>query len=371
MRVLHVITSLKCGGAERLMTSLLPKLNAMGCQTDLAVMDGTMTPFMKDLLSNGVKIHRLSSGSKAMRNPLLCLKLRRLLGKYDIAHSHNTPAQIILALGADKKCHLITTEHSVSNRRRAYPTLRTFDRWMYSHYDRVVCVSQDVADSLGKWIGMEDKIEVVPNGVDLDLFSPQLQSPRNDEKVRIAMTASFCYPKDQASLIQSLVYLPECYHLMLAGDGPNLGFCKNLAQTLEISHRIEFKGRVEDMPGFLSMAYLAVLSTHYEGMPMAALEAMAMGLPMVCTDAPGVKEAVGDAAILVPISDSSSMAQAIMRIGEDRKYRAKKAKESIARAREYSIEACADRHLSLYQEIISSPKTNTLWPNTYSIEAWR
>ncbi|MCD8386761.1 MAG: glycosyltransferase [Bacteroidales bacterium] len=371
MRALHVITSLKCGGAERLMTSLLPKLNTMGCQTDLAVMDGTMTPFMEDLLKRGIKIHRLSTGALAMRNPLLSLKLRGLLTNYDIAHSHNTPAQIILALASKKNTKLITTEHSVNNRRRSLSILKTFDRWLYSHYDKTVGVSQDVADSLAKWIGMEDKIEVIPNGVDLDIFNPRRRASREGVEVRVAMAASFCYPKDQATLIRALSLLPENYHLSLAGDGPNLIVCKDLAQKSRVDHRIDFNGRIENMPDFLSTADIAVLSTRYEGMPMAALEAMAIGLPMVCTDTPGVKAAVGNAALLVPISDAPSMAQAIMRLGENGALRKKKASESIARAKEYSIEACADRYMNLYQEIISSPKTNTLWPNTYSIEAWR
>ena len=69
MKILHVITSLHTGGAEKLMVDLLPRLRDLGNEVDLLLFDGTRTPFYKELEKSGIKIHYLSIGGNVY-NPL-------------------------------------------------------------------------------------------------------------------------------------------------------------------------------------------------------------------------------------------------------------------------------------------------------------
>ena len=84
LKVLHVITSLRTGGAERLMVDLLPRLQERGLQVELAVFDGTPTDFMTALKSEGIPIHALGMGVRAMHSPCCIPALRRLMRQFDI-----------------------------------------------------------------------------------------------------------------------------------------------------------------------------------------------------------------------------------------------------------------------------------------------
>ena len=93
LKVLHVITSLRTGGAERLMVDLLPRLRERGLVVELAVLDGTQTDFYSALEALGIRIHVLGMGVRAMHSPCCIPALRRLMRQFDVIHTHNTPCQ--------------------------------------------------------------------------------------------------------------------------------------------------------------------------------------------------------------------------------------------------------------------------------------
>ena len=145
MRILHIITSLRTGGAEKLVTGLLPRFLQEGHDVQLLLLDGTRTPLFTDLEASGVRIHALSKGAAAMRNPFLFGRMVRFLrkGRFDVVHTHNTSCQF-LASGASllMPLRLVTTEHNTSNRRRRRAFYRPLDRWMYSHHATDPCSQQ-------------------------------------------------------------------------------------------------------------------------------------------------------------------------------------------------------------------------------------
>ena len=93
MRILHVITSLRTGGAEHLMVDLLPALRALGNDVELLVFDGTPTPFMRQLEEEGVTIHCLGFGGSPY-HPKNILRLCKYMRRYDVIHTHNTACQL-------------------------------------------------------------------------------------------------------------------------------------------------------------------------------------------------------------------------------------------------------------------------------------
>ena len=118
MKILHVINTLKTGGAEKLVSEIVPRLAKLGNDVDVFVFDGANTYFKQVLKNAGVKIISYKTACNPY-NPLVILKLANLLNKYDIVHTHNTSSQLFVAI-ANLFCKttLITTEHSTSNRRR-------------------------------------------------------------------------------------------------------------------------------------------------------------------------------------------------------------------------------------------------------------
>ncbi|TOK95036.1 glycosyltransferase, partial [Vibrio parahaemolyticus] len=88
------------------------------------------------------------------------------------------------------------------------------------------------------------------------------------------------------------------YHLHLAGDGDRKASLQRLAQSLNVSPRVHFHGVVSDIPLFLSDMDIYVQSSHVEGFGLAAVEAMAAGLPVLSSNVPGLDEVTGSSKYL-------------------------------------------------------------------------
>ena len=262
MRILHVITSLRTGGAERLMVDMLPRMKAKGHEVDLCVFDGVRTPFYEELGSKGVRVIPLGHSVYSLVN---LFKLIPLMRGYDIVHSHNTACQYFVAIASFfSKCKIYTTEHNTSNRRRNV-WWRMLDRWMYRRYDKVVCISELTKKNLIQHIGssFEDKCVIIYNGIDLKTFVGISSSPITNEK-KVLMVSAFREQKDQKTLIKAMKDLPSNYVLELAGGGEEhlIDDCKQLVHELQLDGRVEFLGVRTDIPALLSMANVVVLSSH-------------------------------------------------------------------------------------------------------------
>ena len=123
MRILQVITSLRTGGAERLVVDLSTQMKLAGNEVEILLFDGTETPLMAEVEAAGFPVSALSKGWQAMRNPFLFFKLLRVLRKnqYDVIHTHNTSCQLLLAFASCfQRLRLVTTEHNTDNRRRRW-----------------------------------------------------------------------------------------------------------------------------------------------------------------------------------------------------------------------------------------------------------
>ena len=174
MKILHVITTLDIGGAERLIVDLLPLLQQGNNQVDLLLFNGIDTPFKEELVRKGIHIHQLScwKGIKhhfEVYNPANILRLKKYIEDYDIIHTHNTACQFYVALAA-KSCKrpvLVTTEHSTYNHRRSWKWFKHIDEWMYSKYAAIICISNQASVNLIDYIGCPNKIHTVFNGVDV------------------------------------------------------------------------------------------------------------------------------------------------------------------------------------------------------------
>ena len=270
MRILHFITSLRTGGAERLIVNVLPHLRDLGHTVAVLTMDGSRTHFTDVLQQRGVPVESLSCGAAAMHNPMLLMRLRRFIrnGGYDIVHTHNSPCQILAAAAVPHGCSLITTEHNTTNRRRSSSLWHPLDRMMYSRYKAIIAVSEATADSLRAYLpSTSDKIHIVPNGIDAAAFcgadaAPDILSHFPGKKI-IAMVAAFRPQKDHATMLKALSMLPDDYTLVLAGDGDTLPAVRAEAAACGVSERVLFAGARSDVGAVYAAADVAVQSSHY------------------------------------------------------------------------------------------------------------
>lgn len=349
MKILHVITSLRTGGAEKLMVDLLPRLRDMGNKVELCVFDGVRTPFYQELEAQEIKIHALRVGGNVydLRN---ILALARLMRRFDIVHTHNTACQLFAAvahLGASK-ARLVTTEHNTTNRRRDKRYLKCGDLWMYKQYERIICISEQANHNLSEYIGTSVKIETIFNGINLERFlSAPLPSFKRKEKV-VTMVSAFRAQKDHKTLIKAFDLLPHDYILQLVGDGELRTEIEVFAKRFACGDRIHFLGNRSDVPELLKGSDAVVLSSHYEGLSLSSLEGMACGRPFIASDVEGLHEIVDGYGILFPHEDARALADAILRVTTDSDYAAKISVACVERAKQFDIRVMAEKYNDVY-----------------------
>lgn len=360
MRILHVITTLDTGGAERLMVDLLPLLRDKGHQVELLLFNGVMTPFREELEQQGIVIHELTNVPGNVRhtevyNPLNIFRLRRYMKGYDLIHTHNTACQLYVAIArsmAGSHVMLVTTEHNTTNRRRSIPLLRPLDKWMYRQYTKVVCIGDSTRDNLQQYLGSNDKTCVIYNGVKTSRFIRPIKDVSSQDHYVITMVAGFRPQKDHETLIKALTHLPANYRVQLVGNGQCEPQMKSLCKSLNLDGRVDFMGARMDVPDIMEASDVIVLSSHWEGLSLSSVEGMASGRPFVASDVDGLSDVVRGAGCLFPQGDDQALAAIIRQLCEHPDEYRRVAEACQRRAMDYDISVMADAYDRLYQSLL-------------------
>ncbi len=358
MNVLHIITSLGTGGAEKLLADSIPLYRQKGINAEVLVLDGTEYPFFLKLKKENIPVYSLSTGSiKKVYNPLNIFMLIPWIDKYDIVHVHLFPSLYWVALAkiiGRSKAYLVFTEHSTSNRRIRWKVPGRFEAFIYNKYERIISVTGRIDTVQRRRFPNIDgsKFHVVNNGINLSAYNKNKNKNIRAGMKIIIQVSSFRKQKDQKTVIRVLQYLPENVLLKLAGDGENKIKCQKLAASLGLSHRVLFLGVRQDIPELLSSADIVVLSSRYEGLSLSCIEGMASGRPFVASDVPGLRDIVSGAGILFPEKDEHSLADIFRKLLNDDALYRDVTEKCVKRAMEYDIRAMADSYVGIYNEII-------------------
>lgn len=216
----------------------------------------------------------------------------------DVILAHGFPEHLIGRLAAllAGVPTIIQVEH---NSRERYTWWRSLQaRWLDRYTHHIVAVSDGVAAALRERRVPQRLLVTIPNGIDLSRFSSRSDTPLSQRDRAIVMSARFARQKDHATLIRAMALLrdrgvTDC-QLYLAGAGKesHRRRAEQLVAKLHLKDQVHFLGHHKDMPGLLGRSLMCVLSTHYEGIPLALLEGMAAGCVAITSDVPGAREAV-------------------------------------------------------------------------------
>ncbi len=355
MKILHIILSLEMGGAQRILSDLLP----LQQQNDvkLLVLRGVDTVFQRIIEESGIEIIDLFC--KSFYNPLIIRKLVPFVKQSDIVHVHLFPTLYWVALAACqcKGVKLIYTEHSTHNKRRGKALFRPIERYIYGKYDKLISISQQTQDSLMEWLKakLDDKrFIVIENGVNLVAFSSV--APIDTDKKQIIMISRFAQMKDQETVIRAMVNVKGNTELILVGDGPNKEHCEEVARKLGLTDRVKFLGARSDIPELIAQAYIGVQSSIWEGFGLTAVELMAAHKPVVVTNVNGLKQVVEGAGYLFEVGDAEMLAFYINKILKNKLLYETLANRCYERAKYYDINRMIIRYQEVYDDLFREKK---------------
>jgi glycosyltransferase involved in cell wall biosynthesis len=271
-----------------------------------------------------------------------------------IVHTHNTKP-LLYAGPAARLAGVEGTIHTMHGRRIARTARqgRLF-RFASRFADRLVAVSDDVR-CVGRGTGLADsKTCTIHNGVDSERF--RLVGPRAGGPA--VFVGRLSPEKDLATLLRAVAIVARevpSYRLVIAGSGPSERETRELARAIGIGGNVEFLGAVRDVPEVLARASVFVLSSITEGLPLAALEAMCCGLPVVATIVGGVPEAVADgvSGLLVPPAQPALLAEGLLAIARDpERSRAMGLAGHEQVVQRFDVRSMVSRYEALYKEAL-------------------
>lgn len=321
--LLFLVTNFDRGGAEKILTRWANGLPRKKYAVQVAAMQGRTQAVRQALAQAGIPAHDLGMTWKG--DLRVMVRLAQLLRRERIQILvtflfHPT----LLGRLMGSLCGVpmrVSSERTMASESRVR---RMLNRWTVGLATHVVAVSDRVAAYAAREFRIPpDRLTTICNGVDLDRFRPAPRDGFGGGPV-IGSTARLHAENDHATLLRAFSRVstrwPEA-ELLLVGRGPEEARLKALAEDLGTSTRIHFVGEQEDVAPFLHQMDLYVQPSVAAGMPNSVLEAMAAGLPVVATAIGGTPEAVveGETGLLVPPRNPMALADAMLKLLEDRR----------------------------------------------------
>jgi glycosyltransferase involved in cell wall biosynthesis len=387
IRVLHPITRLIIGGAQEntMLTADLMNKGLVGNGRYLVeIVSGPQTgsegSLIEEVRERGIPLTILPSMRREL-SPLNDLRvigqLRRLMvgengrPRYDIVHTHSSKAGVVgrIAAAWAKVPLIVHTVHGWSfhdqmppGRRGLYVALERIAA-RYSH-KMIVVSPKDIEKGLAQGIGRPEDYVLIRSGIELERFGHPTVSPAEmrhrlgiplDAPV-VGSVTRLSPQKSPLDLLDALAHIhqqrPDAW-LVVVGDGPLRPQVEQRLDELRIASRVILTGLRRDIPELMATFDVFVLSSLWEGLPRVLPQAMASGLPMVCTEADGSAEAVceGENGFLTPRGQPDVLAARVLTLLADEQLRRRMGENGRARAPEFgAVKMVHDIH-RLYRRL--------------------
>ena len=350
MKILHVINSLYPAGAENLVTNLANK-QVKSNQVSI------FTFYMEYDVFDEKLDKRIGFYPHKAQSYFSISKIRHLISlikKHDIIHVHLFPPFYILGMLAPffREKKFIYTEHSTTNRRRQF-LFRGLEKFIYGNYDHIICISQATEVSLKEWIGNKVNLSVINNFIDSDDIKSILPNKKkvlgfSSDATLLVMVGRFSVQKDQDTILKTLELLPNNFELVLIGIGERLEKLKEMVLELDLSSRVHFMGSRKDVISILKVCDYGILSSHWEGFGIAALEYIASDIIALGTNVDGLNEVITDSECLFNVGDHEMLFNKIITFQEDNLLKQKIKLNQQIHLKNFDIDSAIKSHFKIY-----------------------
>jgi len=369
VRIFHLVKGLGRGGAETLLVRtshtepLTPRRNAYGY----------FLPW-KDALVPELQAEGCAVRCFSARNPVeMILRLPELLSflrswRPDLIHGHLPLAGVMGRLaGKILGVPVVYTEHNLQE--RYHPLTRIANRLTWPLQAQAIAVSAEVQESISRSLPSSTPSQIVLNGVDCEKFTPD---PGLREKVRadlgiassdflIGTVAVFRKQKrldlwlDAAKRLA--IDFPDLQFVMV-GDGPERPTVENLIAEYGLSSRVHLPGLSADVLPYYCAFDAFFMSSDFEGLPVALLEAMACEVPAVVTDAGGIGEVIRDPqeGLVASVGDVDQLTSHLRALASDRERAQEIGRQGRRRVQEaFSLARMSEELEGIYRKVLGRP----------------
>jgi glycosyltransferase involved in cell wall biosynthesis len=296
--IIHVITTIDLGGAEKQLLQLATKQQQEGDEVKIVFLKNR-PQLLKHFLANGVQVEMEFSQMSFLKQ---VTKLRREhINGHAVYHAHLPRAELLCALALSPKSFVVTRHNSESFFPKAPPIIsRLLSRFVLRRAYASISISRAVTDFLlaSKELSKRTINEVVYYGLDDPTVKDRQSSVAKNNFFEIGTVARLVPQKNLPLLINSIAELnqtkPATFHLKILGIGPMRAELKLLTKSLGVAHLVDFQAQSEDVMNFYKSLNLFVLTSNYEGFGLVLLEAMSAGVVVVARNISAIPEVLGN-----------------------------------------------------------------------------
>jgi len=349
IRLLHLVHNLGMGGAE---IALLHYIKALGMDgydhyvycfggdgpareriesADIPVIMGKKRASIKQPIKFVISLISL------LRDLLILISSRRI----QVIQSHSGEAnQLGVAVGKLSRVPAFPTIHSTmafidkrSRRDLRIYLIKAVNGLIYRLADRVIAVSEEIQEIVYKTYGLEDsKVLVLKNGIIFENGVSKSEDlngefPHSENKLKVIAVGRLVPLKGFDILIKAVAEVVKQgikdLLVIVVGDGEERLRLEKLILDLKLDSYVKLLGLRHDAIALMKASDLFVMPSHYEGLSIAMIEAMACGLPIIASDAPGLRNYIKNDqnGLLFPVADQKALAKCILHLANDKKLR--------------------------------------------------
>ena len=368
--MLLVIKCLGYGGAEQLVVDAMAHRDRAAFDYEVAYVLAAENALVPAVAATGVTVHALGARSNADLRWTGALRRLLVTGRYDVVHFHLPYAAglgrlVVWTLPPATRPAVLYTEHNTWHKHAL--VVRGLTRLNLGRSDRVLAVSQSVGDSLPR--RLHRRSSVVVHGLDLAraaaLRADAAQVRRSvraelglaDDEVLVLTVANFRPQKGYDVLLpaaKTVIEADPTVRFAAVGRGPQRQEVLDLHARLGLGERFVVLGQRHDALRLLAGADVFVLASHYEGLPVALMEATSVGLPIVTTAVGEVPNFLTDGvdALVVAPGRPDLLAAALRRVVGDPDLRRRLGAAALARSDMFDITRAVSRIEATYVELV-------------------
>ena len=363
MRILQVLAPGSYGGLERVVEGLASGLVAKGMEVAVALVhtpDSDVAAYTDELEAGGAVVFPIPVAGRSYR-----LERQRIAAicaewRPDVLHTHGYRCDVLLAdLARRLGIPQVTTVHGFTGgnwKNRLYQRLQ---KRAFRRLSAVVAVSGRLGRELAAAGVPAERVVVAPNAWSggpepLERASARAVLGVDPGGYVIGWVGRLSREKGADVLVDALPHLRDLpITVSICGDGPALAGLQRTAADAGVADRIHWHGAVDNAARLFRAFDAFVLSSRTEGTPIALLEAMAAGIPVVATSVGGVPEVVTDReAILVPPEEPAALAAAIRHAFADRATADARAQAATLRLRShFASDPWLESYLAVYRRV--------------------